>query len=153
MMKTNTFSSSGTQTKSEPKLRAFGGSNGGNAEMNRRKEEVAKRKSIIFYTNWLEMIMNLPHDKIGDLLELCYRYTQTGDIPEDLKTNDLAVKMCFDNFRVAEDANWKEWQQSCRQRRINRNVGMIKKLRSEGLTDTDILSIHPEYYDILQDIK
>lgn len=122
--------------------------------MNRRPaDEVAKRKSIIFFRNWLEMVMNLPHEKIGELLELCYRYTQTGVIPEDLNTNDLAIKMCFDNFRVAEDQNWKEWQQSCRQRRINRNIGTIKKLRAEGLTDQEILHNHPEYYDIMKDIK
>ena len=122
--------------------------------MNRRPaEEVAKRKSIIFFRNWLEMVMNLPDDKKGELLELCYRYTQTGVIPEELNTNDLAIKMCFDNFRVAEDQNWKEWQQSCRQRRINRNIGTIKKLRSEGLTDQEILHNHPEYYDIMKDIK
>lgn len=119
----------------------------------RQAEDVCKRKSIPFFTNFLDMIMMLPNEQLGELIRLCYQYTKTGETPEELTSiTDMGVLMGFQNFKLAEDANFKEWQAAVKQRKINRNVGTIKKLRSEGLSDDDILALYPNMYDILAQI-
>ena len=118
----------------------------------RDKKQVKKRTSIPFFTNWLQMVSVLPDDKVGQILKLCYQYTQTGARPELPEGTDTGVILALESFIVSETHNFEEWQESCKQKRLNRTGKFINGLRQQGMTDLEILAKHPQYADIIDQV-
>lgn len=91
--------------------------------MRRNRDYVEKRQQIIFYRNWLRSAVMLPEEELGVLIKSIVGYVETGEKPQEIEQcNNLAVKMCFENFTVADDANFKKFVARCETNKKNRNA-------------------------------
>ena len=91
--------------------------------MGRQIEYTQKRQTIPFYRNWLLSAAMLPDADLGMLLKTCIGYMESGRVPEEItKSDNIAIRMTFENFRVADDVNYKKFIARCQQNKRNRNA-------------------------------
>ncbi len=100
--------------------------------MRRSREYTEKRQTIPFYRNWLLSATMLPEKDLGKLIKCVTGYLETGERPKELEDcNNLAVRLCFENFVVADDQNFKKFIARCETNKKNRNA------QKESLNDND----------------
>lgn len=75
----------------------------------------------------------LPNEDLGMLLKCAVGYMETGRVPEEITNSDnLAIKLLFENFRVADDVNFKKFIARCETNKKNRNA-----YRDDMMADDD----------------
>lgn len=94
-------------------------------EKQRKHEDVQKRLSIPFFRNWLLSISKMDNATLGAFLKCCIGFCETGVTPTWIKDHEdnLAISMMFENFKVAEEENYRKWLLRCQRNKENRHKG------------------------------
>lgn len=111
---------------------------GRESEKTRKQEYVQKRQQIKFYRNWLLSVAMLPNEQLGALIKCVIGYCETGRTPDEIEKADIGSKLMFQNFKVAEDANFKKFVNQCRVNQINQAKRTKKNADIDMDSDIDI---------------